>query len=392
MALCAGMTGIYVIQLINVCSALQCLLKIVTLVVWNLLFLFSIVSFIVSGFIGLIGFVGKDGTALASYLISEENLESKEPRILVSSDSNKYLKVCIHGDGNLKEQLQIGDSMDQLDDLYSLQNEINTHKTTLSTHSTSLVIQQFNDKNYEKNFLDCNYFNNNNPSVQYNFNEWLDELNLYTQISTNSYQNHYNERWDKVTSYQGYTYLTYSTNIETAAANSKKLLSIYDDWNKETQVKDRYPSGSISIDAPYSSVAIGASTLYDALKTLLKGNVNTKYYQEINSRNTILNNQFEETTTAMKTALDSASKIITRLTTLLSEYIGEEGTIYSLINCAFIGKDFNFLMKQLHDSLGNNVYNFATVMITMTCFLTLALYASVLFSVATKKSQESSEK
>ena len=49
-------------------------------------------------------------------------------------------------------------------------------------------------------------------------------------------------------------------------------------------------------------------------------------------------------------------------------------------------------MKQLHDSLGNNVYNFATVMITMTCFLTLALYASVLFSVATKKSQESSEK
>ena len=120
--------------------------------------------------------------------------------------------------------------------------------------------------------------------------------------------------------------------------------------------------------------------------------MNTKYYQEINNQNTILNNQFEETTTAMKTALDSASKIITRLTTLLSEYIGEEGTIYSLINCAFIGKDFNFLMKQLNDSLGNKVYNFASVMITMTCFLTLALYASVLFSVATKKSQESSEK
>ncbi len=391
MGLCAGMTGIYVIQYINCCSPLQSLLKIVTFVVWNLLFLFSIVSFIVSGFIGLIGIVGKDGTALASYLISEENLESKEPRILGSSDSNKYLKVCIHGDGNLKEQLQIGDSMDQLDDLYNLQNDINTHKTTLSTHSSSLVIQQFNEKNYQKNFLDCNYFNDGDRSVRYNFNEWLDELNLYTQISTNSYQNHYDERWDKVTSYQGYTYLSYSTNIETAVPNSKKLLSIYEDWDKETQVKNRYPSGT-SLSAPYSSVAIGASTLYDALKTLLKGNVNTKYYQKINNQNTILNNQFEETTTAMKTALDSASKIITRLTTLLSEYIGEEGTIYSLINCAFIGKDFNFLMKQLHDSLGNNVYNFASVMITMTCFLTLALYASVLFSVATKKSQESSEK
>jgi hypothetical protein len=392
MGLCAGMTGIYVIQYINCCSPLQFLLTIVTFVVWNLLFLFSIVSFIVSGFIGLIGIVGKDGTALASYLISEENLESKEPRILGSSDSNKYLKVCIHGDGNLKEQLQIGDSMDQLDDLYSLQNEINTHKTTLSTHSTSLVIQQFNDKNYEKNFLDCNYFNNNNPSVQYNFNEWLDELNLYTQISTNSYQNHYNERWDKVTSYQGYTYLTYSSLEARAAANSKQLLSIYDDWTG-SQVNYRYSGSSISTaSAPYGTVAQGAQTLYDALKTLLKPKVNTEYYQKINPQNTNLKAQFEKTTTAMKTALDSASIIITRLTTLLSEYIGEEGTIYSLINCAFIGKDFNFLMKQLHDSLGNNVYNFATVMITMTCFLTLALYASVLFSVATKKSQESSEK
>ena len=209
MGLCAGMTGIYVIQYINCCSPLQFLLKIVTFVVWNLLFLFSIVSFIVSGFIGLIGIVGKDGTALASYLISEENLESKEPRILGSSDSNKYLKVCIHGDGNLKEQLQIGDSMDQLDDLYNLQNEINTHKTTLNSHSTSVVIQQFNEKNYQKNFLDCNYFNDGDRSVRYNFNEWLDELNLYTQISTYSYQNHYDERWDKVTSYQGYNYLSY---------------------------------------------------------------------------------------------------------------------------------------------------------------------------------------
>ena len=394
MGLCAGMTGIYVIQYINCCSPLQFLLTIVTFVVWNLLFLFSIVSFIVSGFIGLIGIVGKDGTALANYLISEENLESQEPRILGSGDSNQYLKVCIHGDGNLKEQLKIGDSMDELDDLYNLQNEINTHQTTLNTHSTSEVIKQFNNKNYQKNFLDCNYFNNNNPSEQYNFIEWLDELNLYTQKSTNSFQasQYHDERWDKVTSYTGYTYFPYSSSNDGAAENSKKLLSIYDDW-LDTEVFNRYNGHPVlTSGAPYESVAEGAKTLYHALKTLLKGNVNTNYYQNIDTQNTNLNDQFKETTSAMKTALDSASKIITKLTTLLSEYIGEEGTIYSLINCAFIGKDFNFLMKQLHDSLGNNVYNFASVMITMTCFLTLALYASVLFSVATKKSQESSEK
>ena len=181
MALCAGMTGIYVIQLINVCSALQCLLKIVTLVVWNLLFLFSIVSFIVSGFIGLIGFVGKDGTALASYLISEENLNSEEPRVLGSGDSNKYLKVCILGDGNLKDELNLGEKMDKFDVLYQLDNDIKRHITTVSAHQNSVILQTFIDKGCSADkFLSCDFISKNNPTKKYDIKGWLTELNKYT--------------------------------------------------------------------------------------------------------------------------------------------------------------------------------------------------------------------
>ena len=105
-----------------------------------------------------------------------------------------------------------------------------------------------------------------------------------------------------------------------------------------------------------------------------------------------MNEAFKAVTRTTLNTLEKVSGIITRFTSVLSDYVGEGGSIYSLINCKFIDKDFKILMKQLNSSIGNKVYNFASVMITMTCFLTLALYASVLYSVATKKVQEESNK
>ena len=44
------------------------------------------------------------------------------------------------------------------------------------------------------------------------------------------------------------------------------------------------------------------------------------------------------------------------------------------MNCAFIGYDVKFLLKQLYNGIGHNFYTFGSVMITMGIFLTLGLY------------------
>ena len=49
MVLSLVMTDIYIINYIDKCSAIQCLLKIIITIVWNLLYLFPIISYIVSG-------------------------------------------------------------------------------------------------------------------------------------------------------------------------------------------------------------------------------------------------------------------------------------------------------------------------------------------------------
>ncbi len=383
MGLCAGMTGIYVIQLINVCSTLQCLLKIVTLVVWNLLFLFSIVSFIVSGFIGLIGFVGKDGTALASYLISEENLNSEEPRVLGSGESKKYLKVCILGDGNLKNELKLGEKMDKFDTLYQLDNDIKGHKTTVSAHQNSVILQTFIDKGCSPaKFISCDFISKNNPTKKYDIKGWLTELNKYTTKSTGSYRSdslEYNKEW-----------------TETCISTDSTCVNIYQaltDNNKVTDV-DGSTSGH-----HYTTAEDAAADIVQAYKDLKSGlSEQFDYYNVLKEGKNVgeeieaLNTAYRGVITATLNTLEEVSGIITRFTSVLSDYVGEGGSIYSLINCKFIDKDFKFLMKQLNRSIGKNVYNFASVMITMTCFLTLALYASVLYSVASKKEQEESNK
>jgi len=380
MALCAGMTGIYVIQLINVCSALQCLLKIVTLVVWNLLFLFSIVSFIVSGFIGLIGFVGKDGTALASYLISEENLNSEEPRVLGSGGSNKYLKVCILGDGNLKDELNLGEKMDKFDTLYQLDNDIKRHKTTVSAHQNSVILQTFIDKGCSADkFLSCDFISKNNPTKKYDIKGWLTELNKYTTTSTGSYRSSgYNKEW-------------------TETCSTSSCVNIYEAIEDISNTEINTNVDGSTNGHHYNTAKTAAMDIvqkYKDLKSKL-GNSFTFYRNgspnlggEVNN----LNTAFKAVTRTTLNTLEKVSGIITRFTSVLSDYVGDGGSIYSLINCKFIDKDFKFLMKQLNRSIGKNVYNFASVMITMTCFLTLALYASVLYSVATKKVQEESNK
>ena len=102
----------------------------------------------------LVGIIGKDGSSVAHYLISEEKLNKEEPRLFGNSDSKDYLKICINVDGNLKNQLNLDNSMDQLNSLYSLNDTLNSHITTLSSYQESTYIKQtFTSKNYDVKFL-----------------------------------------------------------------------------------------------------------------------------------------------------------------------------------------------------------------------------------------------
>ena len=84
-----------------------------------------IITFLVGSIIGLIGRIGGDMMSVISYVVSLDNFNSDEPVLINKLGSaNQYLNVCLNGDGNIADQLDISNSIGSFDDIYVAQRKI----------------------------------------------------------------------------------------------------------------------------------------------------------------------------------------------------------------------------------------------------------------------------
>ena len=107
------------------CCCCRCICKFFTHILWNILALLMIVTFLVGSIIGLIGRIGGDMMSVISYVVSLENFNSEEP-VLINKlgKANQYLNVCLNGDGNIADELNISNSIGSFDDIYVAQRRI----------------------------------------------------------------------------------------------------------------------------------------------------------------------------------------------------------------------------------------------------------------------------
>ena len=364
-------------------KALFCLFKIFYYISWNLLFLFSIIIFILSGLIGIIGIFGRDCASVGHYIFSDNNLKSETPRILKNGKSSEYLNVCINGNGDLKTAFGFDDSMDKLDELYNYGDDIRQFQSNISTKTTSLVISAFQINEYSTKYLNHKYVDLSGNDQ--NFDSFLEEMNKYISKSgSTSYQSTsspiYDDIFSKLKVANGYTYLSPSNTA--ATSNEKKLLYLYDNWTPLI-LEQRYENIDTNGLGGYGKVNTGVSSIKTILDDLKEKNSNI--YTIVSTQLTTLNTKYSSIMNIVINTLIAAAKAIDPLSKAIQDFLGQENnSIYSLMNCAFIGYDVKFLLKQLHDGLGKSFYTFASCMICMAVFLTLGLYCTVLYSIYSK--------
>ena len=172
----------------------------------------------------------------------------------------------------------------------------------------------------------------------------------------------------------GYSYSN-TINSNQISFNSKQLLCIYDNWN-ENNLKGRYEENvELKSTKGYDSVSEGVSKIYNILNNLKDGN--KEIYENVKKVNSKLSEQYSSIINLVISTLSYAIDIINPITDSISEFLGDGNhSIYSIMNCAFIGYDVKFLLKQLYNGIGHNFYTFGSVMVTMGIFLTLGLYLS----------------
>ena len=320
-------------------------LKIFIIIFWNILVLIMILTFIIGGVFGLLGIIGKDGTSVIYYLISEENLNSTPPKIIPDSIGS-YIDVCMHGDGDLSSKFPKVGGLDEMEKLNQLKQQLDATKAELQQFTGSTTIS--NNNNYLLQTKDS--FSDASNTIR---DKYINPLNLALKNCN------INEKVeDSQKNCGGYTYTPFSASLP---VNTNKKCLLFSEWTT-AQLKARY-TGCSNIDP-----------LIDDIGKIK--NVNDQIINEIIAINKALDGEFISVIDFVIKILDEIDeKLITPTNQVLGE-IGndpEKSFISTLINCRFLGDHIKMIYTNIHYGLGNNFYNFAIIIETISCATALGV-------------------
>ena len=326
-------------------------LKIFILIFWNILVLIMILTFIIGGVFGLLGIIGKDGTSVIYYLISEENLNSTSPKIIPDSIGN-YIDVCMHGDGDLSSKFSIGSGMDEMEKLNQLKAQLQATKAELQQFTGSTAINTNN--NYLLQTKDS--FSDASTTIR---DDYINPLN--EAIKNCNTDNQFEKVEDSQKNCGEYTYIPYSNSLP---VDTNKKCLLFSDWTT-AQLKARY-------DGCNNNITI--SNLLDDIGKIKESN--NGLIDDIIAINNNLDTQFK---LVIDFVIDILDEIDEKLITPTNQVLGEIGNdpeksfISTLINCRFLGGHIKMIYTNIHDGLGNNFYNFAIVIETISCAIALGV-------------------
>ena len=88
------------------CCCCRCIFKCSTHILWNILALMMVFSFIFGSVISLLGRAGGDSMSLVSYIMSQENFNKNDSALLINKlgSASKYIETCIHGNGDISKE------------------------------------------------------------------------------------------------------------------------------------------------------------------------------------------------------------------------------------------------------------------------------------------------
>lgn len=367
---------------------------------WNLMSLVMICSFLICGVVFLLTYLGKDLVQVITIIVSKKNLYSKNP-ILITGDVKDYLNVCFHGDGDLASVLGLtneNSSTFEFDELNGIMGDINEIKQDI--YVDDVVIKSYKEElEKRKNLHDINIYDFNDTNTVnldkliYNFNELIkneeyDEWTLndtcpdesYTFIHCPVNSNNNNDGGDGSGGGSGDGSGDGSggdtgdgsggdagdggTNENTVTRKNiedrpipKECLN-FEEWS--TEFEKRYSSPPlIIIHITYATVLKAAKYYVNAVNNI------TKYIKEgptitaLEEKVGIVEEAYNDVIQTEKETLELYNKTIYDVTSVFNEINSGTGSLFSFLNCKFIGNNALIILKNLDNAFGGSVQNIA---------------------------------
>ena len=350
------------------CCCIRCLFKTCTHVLWNVLALMLILSFLIGSLLGLIGTIGGDAMSLVSYIMSEENFNSDKPLILnkIKGDAKKYIQRCIHGDGDISKELNLGDALDSFEDINNVEGNI------------TKVIKEFNDI----------------KSQCITYTKLSEELEKRKNITTET----------ALLSIQGENQERYPIEYKLFLEKINEILNSNIKWSikpsNTLSCDDDLPSGDSYHPyycKPKNKIRDTSSEAYKYAEILMDIDTFVANANNVENTGSVINviknlkTEYEKYLSGYTDVLNDFLTIIHKVTDLVREYSGDDDA-FSFLNGKFIGTNLKIILKYLKYSLGVDLYTVGVCLCVVGCSLALSISSTilliVLINIELKKNQE----
>ena len=349
-------------KLCTSCCCCRCLCKCFTHLFWNILALMMIFSFLIGSILALVGRIGDDAMSLVSYILSEENFESEDPLLLEKmGDAKKYLSICLHGNGSLESEFDLGDSLDAIEDIDDVLNQLDniTYQFTQIKNnlpSFKTFFEQIKNRTDYKT-SDFGLFGVSDTQSNIALSLFLTSLNRKIEAAGNE------ESWD----------IDGDTTKKCVAGQDSFEPGNYKLHPSTCKPKDRdWISMASSEIKDYAEII---STIVD-LVNKLNDESDGSFKNKLNK----LNKTYDEYIGSYIGMANFLKETINGLIGQLRETVGD-GQIFSFLNGKFIGTNIKIILKYLKYSLGQDLYTVGVCLILVGCSLVLSISSTILLIV-----------
>ena len=366
------------------CCCCRCICKCATHLLWNILALLMIITFLVGFLFTLIGQLGSDVMSLISFVVSKDNLRATEGSILVDSmgeQAKGYLDRCIIGDGKIEKQIGLKlDQIDSFDQIYDAENIIVSARESFEEIKREMpVYKEFKKKIKERAELTTIPSFYSIEGLNYkNFDDILDSLN--EAIGTKeSDPNKKTERWVIGS--------TSDKTCDVAVAENNEFNPLTCKPNDRAWIS--------SADNEIKNKALLVNTLINYVEAQKEPEDEDAITHSSNTFALLLNkcrDKYDAFLTQYIRTLTTFEEAIQGITGQLREFTGNNNGLFSFIKCNFIGTNLKIMLKYLKSALGGDVKTVGICLLVVGCSLALSISATILMIVIINVDIENNKK
>lgn len=369
------------------CTFFRGIFKFVFHILWNLLALCMVLSFMIGSALALIGRVGADMMSFVSYVVSEENFNAGNNAVLLNKlkDGKKILEKCIIGNGDLAEEFGLDSMANDFNSINEAQTEIRGYLNDFQEIKESYPAYYASKQALENRteFIDDTYLvHTGTPGTgtaeSVSLKEVINKLNSALDTSIN-------EKWDQKDGDKEFECLEGNGN-DNDVSDNHPLNNLLHPWTCEPYHRDWVLSSTNEKVKNYAKIA---TDIIDILKNANGTNSVQKNYYDV------LDDLKDKYTPYLQTYLDVLGffdEVIGNLINMLEEGIGNSNDTFSFLNGKFIQTNLKVILKYLKYSLGQDVYTVGICLIIVGCSLVLSISSTLLLSALINEELEKNKK